>query len=104
MSSTGTTSKSTTTSGAAPKPAASTPDPSMTGLPSVEVVTVESDEKNPGGAPMVGINAVAVQVGCDGFGNWRALNLGDAAPAFKTRDECLTWVTTTGIPGGTVVS
>ena len=86
----------------APK-AAAPPDPGMSGFPSVEVVKVESDEKNPAGAPMVGIYAVEAQIGSDGFGNWRALNLGDHAPAFRTRDECLNWVTTVGIPGGTVV-
>jgi hypothetical protein len=101
---TGTTTSKTTA--AAPKPGTTgTPaDTGMSGSPSIEVVTVESDEKNAAGLPMTGVYAVAVQVGCDGFGNWRALNLGGDAPAFKTRDECVNWVTSVGIPGGTVVT
>jgi hypothetical protein len=70
----------------------------------METIVVESDTKNPSGMPMMGVNAVAVSIGCDGVGHWRALNLGDDAPAFNSREECVSWVTSTGIPGGTVVT
>lgn len=95
------TTKPTTTT----TPRANTPPAgSMPGSPSSESIFVESTEKGPSGMPMQGINAVEVTIGNDGFNHWRAMNGDVSAPAFNTRDECVAWVTTTMIPGGTVLT
>ena len=88
------------TSGTTSAPAA----PKMTGKPFTENLVVESSEKGPSGMPMQGVNAVHVTLGCDGWGHWRAENMGDDAPVFGSRDEAVKWVTSEGIKGGTLVT